>query len=168
MDVTIRRIKASEGALLRDVRLRALRDSPSAFAMTYEDEAAHGNEHWMARAASVSAGGDSTTIVALRADDTIGMVAGYHPDPAHHVVELVSMWTAPTIRRRGVGRRLIDALVLWAAEEASAHTVELWVTASNEEALALYAATGFALTGARAPLPSNPSLEELRMRRRLQ
>ena len=77
------------------------------------------------------------------------------------------MWTAPEVRRGGVGRRLVHALVRWAAEEASAHTVELWVTAGNLNALALYTAAGFELTGDRAPLPSNLALEELRMRRRL-
>lgn len=40
---------------------------------------------------------------------------------------------------------------------------ELWVTRSNDSALALYQRAGFALTGDYQPLPSDPCRDELRM-----
>jgi ribosomal protein S18 acetylase RimI-like enzyme len=43
----------------------------------------------------------------------------------------------------------------------------LWVTESNTAARKLYERCGFTLTGERQPLPSDPALPEIRMRRLL-
>jgi RimJ/RimL family protein N-acetyltransferase len=43
----------------------------------------------------------------------------------------------------------------------------LWVTESNAPARRLYERCGFTPTGDRQPLPSDPSLPEIRMRRAL-
>jgi ribosomal protein S18 acetylase RimI-like enzyme len=166
MEISVRRIAAGEGALLRDVRLRALHDSPTAFASTLAAEAVENDSHWADRALSGSAGHDTATFVAVRADGVVGLVVGYHPDPSRRAIELVSMWTAPSARRHGVARGLVDTLVSW-ADEAAADAVELWVTEGNAAAMTLYRAAGFELTGERGSLPSDPSLNELRMKKQL-
>ena len=53
------------------------------------------------------------------------------------------------------------------ADGAVADTVELWVTEGNAAAITLYRAAGFELTGERGSLPSDPSLNELRMKKQL-
>jgi hypothetical protein len=44
--VEIRRLRAGEAARLRELRLRALQDSPDAFASSYEREAELPTAHW--------------------------------------------------------------------------------------------------------------------------
>jgi ribosomal protein S18 acetylase RimI-like enzyme len=81
-------------------------------------------------------------------------------DRAH----LVSMWVSPEARRAGIGRALVGTVTAWAATRG-ARTVELWVTESNHQARTLYERCGFDYTGGRQPLPSDPTLDELQMRR---
>lgn len=76
------------------------------------------------------------------------------------------MWVAPDAPRTGAARILVGAVVDWAAA-TSAMSVELWVTRGNAPAEALYRALGFVETGDHQPLPSDPSHDELRLRRPL-
>lgn len=152
--------------MLRDVRLAALLDAPSAFGSTYAAELVLGAAHWDERARRGATGDDDATFVAELDGRLVGLVAAYRPDASDADRELVSMWTAPAVRRIGTGRRLVDAIVDWAAA-AGAAAVDLWVTEGNEPAVALYRAAGFVDTGERQALPSDTSLHERRMRRPL-
>ena len=77
------------------------------------------------------------------------------------VVELVSMWVAPTARGHGVGASLVNAVTGW----ATGRDVHLWVTEGNTAARALYERCGFVVTTERQQLPSDPSLSEVGMLR---
>jgi len=55
----------------------------------------------------------------------------------------------------------------WASGQPGAATLHLWVTENNAPARRRYARAGFALTGERQPLPSDPSLAEVAMSRPL-
>lgn len=162
MNVSVRRVRADEGVVLKAVRLAALLESPSAFGSTHRAEAAEPDEHWASRAELGASGARRATFFAVAADTVIGIVAGYRPDAAG-AVELVSMWVAPPHRRAGIGRQLVDAVIGW-ARETDAPSVNLWVTSGNDRAVSLYESTGFRATGEHQPLPSDPSKDELRMR----
>jgi ribosomal protein S18 acetylase RimI-like enzyme len=72
------------------------------------------------------------------------------------------MWVRPSARGRKAGEALITACADWA--RAHGHTaLYLWVTESNDRARGLYERCGFTPTGERQPLPSDPSLPEIRM-----
>jgi ribosomal protein S18 acetylase RimI-like enzyme len=163
VDVSVRRVRADEGLVLKAVRLAALLESPSAFSSTHGAEAAQPDEHWISRAALGASGAHSATYVAVAGHAVVGMVAGYRPDAAKSSVELVSMWVSPPHRRAGVGSKLVEAVIAW-AREIDATSVGLWVTKGNGRAVALYEAAGFCATGEHRPLPSEPSKDELRMR----
>ena len=160
MTISVRRIKPDDVDLLRHVRLAALQDTPSAFAKTYEEESVYPHRLWAARAEDNSEGPDHTTIFAFDGDACVGLVGG-HRSADGELVELVSMWTEPAARGRGVAAALVEAVVEWAGE----YPVELWVTQGNDAAQRLYERCGFAETGDYAPLPSDPCKDELRMRR---
>jgi GNAT superfamily N-acetyltransferase len=142
---------------VRDVRLAALRDAPTAFSSSYQRESAFGEADWRGRF-----GPRSVTFLAyLPEASPAGIAGGYQRDQAS-VVELVSMWVAPAARGRGVGEALVEAVSGW----ANARDLHLWVTESNTPARALYERCGFVPTGEREPLPSYPSLLEIGMCRR--
>ena len=156
------RIKAGEVEHLKRTRLAALLDTPSAFGSTYEREIAFSDDEWASRAALSSSGHERAIFLAWDAGETIGLVGGYRPDPTRATVELISMWTSPTARRRGVGRALVVALIEWAAT-TGAESVELWVTIGNEPAEAFYASLGFEPTGEAQPIGPGRNEDEARM-----
>ena len=163
VDVSVRRVRAGEGSLLKAVRLAALLESPSAFGSTHAAEVAQPNRHWASRAALGASGAHTATYFAVAEHSVVGIVAGYRPDPTGSLTELVSMWVSPPHRRAGVAAKLVNAVIGW-ARETDATRVDLWVTQGNDGALRLYEAAGFRETGEHQPLPSDPSKDELRMR----
>jgi RimJ/RimL family protein N-acetyltransferase len=166
MPAEVRRIHSDEGETLKQVRLAALRDSPSAFGSTYNAEVLRADQEWARRAQEGSRAVDRVTFLAVVDDDVVGLVGGNRPDPGATAVELVSMWTSPELRRTGVGRSLVSAVLDWASNLAVV-SVDLWVTRGNHQAQQLYRAMGFHETGDHQPLPSDPGQDELRMSRPL-
>lgn len=163
MTVHVRRIRSDDGPLLKTMRLAALADTPFAFGSTHAAEAVLTDDDWTVRAER-AAGGDYSLYVVAELDGgrVVGIAGAYRPDPSRHVVDLVSMWTAPEARRTGAGRLLVRAVVDWARSTGAA-AVELWVTRGNDPAERLYRSMGFVETGDHQPLPSDPCKDELRM-----
>jgi ribosomal protein S18 acetylase RimI-like enzyme len=190
--VLVRETVIDDWQALRDIRLEALRDAPSAFGSSYEREAAFGEPDWLRR---IARGGNFLAFIPevrasevrasevrasevrasevrasevraseVRASEPAGLIGGY-PETAD-IVELVSMYVRPKARGRGVGEALVAAVFAW-AQARDAKTVHLWVTESNDPARALYERCGFSPTGERQPLPSDPSLDEIAMARAL-
>ena len=77
--------------------------------------------------------------------------------------ELESVAVAPEMLRRGVGRRLTEATLLWCREHG-AEVVELEVRAGNLAALALYRSVGFCEVGRRPGYYALPREDALIMR----
>ena len=74
---------------------------------------------------------------------------------------LISMWTEPSARGRGVGRALVEAIVAFAGSAGSTALL-LEVTAGNDAAHALYRSCGFVDDGAGEP--HNDGEPTIRMR----
>jgi GNAT superfamily N-acetyltransferase len=160
--VTVRRIRAGEGARLRDLRLRALEDAPTAFASLLDQESDRSLEAWEADASVRSDGLQSADFFAEAGSGVVGLVGAYRATDVPATVELVSMWVEPSRRAEGVGARLVEAVFAW-ARDTQADRVALRVTRGNEPAIALYSKTGFVPTVDVHQHPSQPCHEELRM-----
>ena len=160
--VEVRRITTLEGARLKQVRLAALEEAPSAFGSTYLSEANRTDAEWAQRAVAGSRGNDRATFFAQLDDELVGLAGGYREEPSSPIVDLVSMWVAPHVRGRGVGTLLVDAVTAWALE-TNATSIALWVTHGNTFAERLYGSKGFIATGEVQPLPSDSSRDEFRM-----
>jgi ribosomal protein S18 acetylase RimI-like enzyme len=157
--VHVRRITPDDAAALRAIRLAALSDTPTAFGSTHARELAFTDDVWRERAVAGSAGNDRATYFAVDDDGTIVGIAGGFRDDEDGRLDLVSMWTSPAVRRRGVGRKLVRAVLDWAGDEP----VRLGVTAGNDAAIELYRAMGFVETGEVTPHPWSPDHTELVM-----
>jgi GNAT superfamily N-acetyltransferase len=158
--VSVRATGPGDWELMRDVRLAALRDAPGAFASTYAREAAYTEEQWR--------GWFSDRFVMFFAylNDhaaPAGLAGVLDEDGA---ADLVSTWVRPDARGRGVGGALVNAAAAWAKSRGH-DTLYLWLAEPNEPARRLYERYGFTPTGERQPLPSDPAVPEIRMRRPL-
>jgi GNAT superfamily N-acetyltransferase len=154
----VRLVAPDDWALVREIRLRALGDSPSAFASTLELEVAFDEAEWRRRIAG------GPWWLAFDGDRPVGLVAAYPPDGDER--HLVAMWVEPAARGTSTAADLVEAVCGWAAD-AGAGTVALWVADGNDRARRFYERLGFVATGERQPLPSNPEIGEELMRRSL-
>lgn len=78
--------------------------------------------------------------------------------------QLVSMWTAPTHRQRGIGRLLVEGVLSWAGGR-NACILQLMVTSNNAAAIRFYERLGFTRTGRAEPYPNDPAVIEYEMAR---
>ena len=147
----------------RDIRLAALKDAPSAFASTWQKEAALTESQWMERAQRSEDGDTRTIVVAVDgACRWVGLAGGYRPGDRGADAELISMWVAPDCRGRKISPELVRAVLAW-AESHRAVSVGLWVNETNQPAISLYEKEGFRRTGEVGKLPSDPAQQEIRM-----
>jgi ribosomal-protein-alanine N-acetyltransferase len=82
-----------------------------------------------------------------------GFVVARHVAPEW---ELENIVVAPAVRRRGLGQRLLDAL-LAAARETNSSSVFLEVRESNAAARCFYEKAGFVQTGRRKSYYTDPA-----------
>ena len=92
---------------------------------------------------------DAAVLVALDGDRIVGRLSlARDPHPASAHVADLGMMVAATHRRRGIGRKLLDASVAW-ARAAGVEKLELHVFPWNEPAIRLYEDFGFEREGLR-------------------
>jgi ribosomal protein S18 acetylase RimI-like enzyme len=161
----IRRVRTEDLDVYRDIRLRALAESPGAFGSTYAEESRRPPETWVERVHRGATSDEAATFLAVDGPDCVGLVGCVHDDLGADF-QLVSMWVEPAYRGQQVASELVAAVLSWATKQG-AHTVGLWVTHGNDRAQRFYERTGFTVTGDVQPLPSDPCKNEIRMIRRL-
>ena len=149
--------------LFKAVRLSALQESPSAFGSTYAREAAFTESEWKARIERWN-GVMGIGFLALDGQDLCGIAGALLDLGDSSRAQLVSMWTAPAHRRRGVGSLLVNAVLDW-ARQGNVQTLLLMVTSQNDSATRFYERLGFAMTGRTEPYPNDPAVLEYEMAR---
>jgi len=158
---TIELITQQNAMGFKDVRLRALQNTPTAFSSTYAEEFQLTDAEWVKRAARWT---DETSIAYLAVDagSACGIAAGFLDKNDATRAHLVSMWVAPTHHRLGIGRTLVDAIIAWLRVK-SVRTLQLLVTSNNDPAIRFYQQLGFQLTGRTEPYANDPALSNLEM-----
>jgi GNAT superfamily N-acetyltransferase len=159
--VTLELVKAEDLQVFKTVRLRALKDAPSAFGSTYAREAAFTDEEWLARAARWD-GESGIGFLAIEAGEACGIAGALLDLEDATRADLVSMWTSPAHRQQGVGRMLVEAVAGW-ARLRGARTLRLMVTSKNEGAILFYERLGFAMIGRTEPYPNDVGMIEFEM-----
>jgi ribosomal protein S18 acetylase RimI-like enzyme len=136
-DITIRRLGPADAAFYREIRLEALRLDSDAFGSTFASENARPLDWFAARLEN------SGVFAAFAVGGIVGMaafLANLGPKDSHRGV-LVGMYVRAAARRRGVARRLVEAVI----EHARRHVeiLQLRVVSGNDAARRLYQSLGF-------------------------
>jgi GNAT superfamily N-acetyltransferase len=161
--LAVDRLRPEDWRRWRDLRLRALAESPEAFSSTYEENLRFPEETWRERTrASAAPARDRAMFVAVdqASGDWIGCAGGYVDTGG--TANLISMWVAPEHRGRGAGRALVEAVVDW-ARAAGHERLRLDVVRGRDSAVRLYGRLGFRPTGRTTPMPRAPVLVEEEM-----
>jgi ribosomal protein S18 acetylase RimI-like enzyme len=159
--VTIQQITPFAAESLKTIRLRALKESPTAFGSTYASESQLSDAEWKLRAEKWN-GDKAMGYFAVDGLALCGIVGCFIDEQTPTTAHLVSMWVAPRYRRRGVGRLLLKHVTDWARSRC-ADRIQLMVTSNNAAAIRFYESMGFTMTGRTQPYPNDPELHEYEM-----
>jgi GNAT superfamily N-acetyltransferase len=161
MTIQIHRATVEDWRQLKQIRLRALADAPTAFESTLEREQAFSDEVWRARIAS------SVAFLAFEGARAVGTACGLRDDQSEPgTFLLVGMYVDASARGTGCSHRLIDAIAE-AAAALGGTSLRLMVANTNAVAMHCYLRHGFTETGVRLPMPNRPQTSEIEMQLRL-
>lgn len=160
---TVRAFSAGEWHVYRDLRLRALADSPDAFGSTLAEETARPDAEWARRLASGVDSQMNLPIIAEVDGEPIGLAWGRIDTSDPDVAVLYQMWVAPSHRGAGAGRRLVETVIAW-ARVRNVSSVDLGVTCGDSPARRLYERAGFKPIGEPQPLRAGSKLAAQPMR----
>jgi GNAT superfamily N-acetyltransferase len=146
-----------EWPALCKARLRALQESPEAFASAYDREAQFTADDWL------STFEGSSWVVARTGEDIVGLARSLQNPGRPRVRNVESVWVDPAFRRHGITRALVETLAQ-VERPAGVREFLVWVLEDNHDARLVYAHLGFEPTGERQPLPSAAGRVEVRLR----
>lgn len=157
MKPVIRRLNPGEADLYRTARLESLKESPEAFASSYESALERSDESWRQQADASATGNDRATFIVL-ADRPVGVAALYRNPEKVEEGEMIQVWVSPEHRGGTVAGDLLHALFSWAASNGF-QTIMAEITPNNTRALRFYEKHGFSQIHPAAGVPAaNPFL----------
>jgi len=149
-------LKRKEWPTLREIRLRALGESPEMFLATLAQESTYGRRKWRAEFKR------GWWIVGLAGDEPVSLVGvTYASAEDRHYIEY--MWVAPVYRGSGVATGMLD-FAFARLRESGIHEIYLWILDGNEPASLLYKKKGFASSNVMNQLKEKPGRTEERLK----
>src|SRR5262249_35736918 len=134
-----------DAPVVRELRLRALREESDAFGSSYEEESRLPIDATVARIAAKR----GTDDLALGAFDEGGVLVGIvtfirrDKMKERHKSDVFGMYVAPEARRKGVGGALLDEVLRHARALEGLDQIQLAVGSRRPAARALYTSRGF-------------------------
>ena len=162
----VRGFDAGEWPLYRELRLKALADSPDSFGGTWTEEKDRPEEEWSTRLKEWTTSPDCHAMLALAGGKPAGLLFARLEGEDQRNVHLYSMWIDPLFRRAGLGGLLVSSVVAWSRQRA-AQVLHLRVAEKNSAAIGLYERIGFRRTSERAPLRESSSQFAIAMEMKL-
>ena len=160
----VRRVRPTDAARTRALRLEMLADSPLAFLETIAEAAARPHREFVDRIVQTSDGPKRAQFVAEHDGRLVGHAGGMASRDEPDLTVVFAVYVTPSWRGRGVLPLLIDAIADWSRASGRPELL-LEVVVGNDRAMRAYERLGFVDIGVRAPHPTLPVLTELQMRR---
>ena len=148
----IRLTQTRDWMLLKQVRLAALQDTPTAFGVSYQAAAHYSDQQWQDRASSTA----TQFWLAFNDQQPVGMI-GAAVSGAHRY-NLIGMWVAPEARGSGVAAKLVEAVKSRGRDQGHEY-VYLDVAPENTRAAHFYLKQGFTFIDEWEPLESHPHIK---------
>lgn len=149
--MNIRSTKPKDWPLLRQIRLAALLDSPTAFGLSYQAVASYTDDQWRKRASP----GGTEFWLAFEGERPVGMIGAGVSNASRY--NLIGMWVEPAARGSGVATQLVEAVKSRAVEQRH-HRVFLDVSPDNTRASTFYLKQGFSFIDEWESLESHPHI----------
>lgn len=146
MSLAVRRLGPDDATALHALRREALEAHPLAFGASPEDDRMRDP----AAVADSLRPQDGFAIYGAFDGDRLAGMGGIHRDArakSRHMAFIWGMYVAPSVRGRGAGRLLLDALIAHARGWDGVVMIELSATETAADALRLYVSAGFRAWG---------------------
>jgi ribosomal protein S18 acetylase RimI-like enzyme len=142
----VRTLTPADAAAFQSLRLLGLRECPTAFASSFDEECDYTLPAVAERLAPLD---DRAVFGAFEGNELGGLLGIKRQEPVKlsHKAYLWGMYVAPAARNRGVGRELVTSALSFAATKLRVRQVTLGVNAENVAAIALYERMGFTSFG---------------------
>jgi ribosomal protein S18 acetylase RimI-like enzyme len=143
----LRKLTEEDTEALWNLRLRALRDNPEAFGSTYEETLQRGKESFRQRLRQPHE--QTFFLGAFEEESLVGMVGFYRESglKGQHKGYIISMYTAPEQRGKGIGKALVAEAIAQARKIQGLEQLLLAVVTTNDAARRLYRSLGFEVYG---------------------
>lgn len=148
----VRLTAESDWMHLKQIRLAALLDTPTAFGVSYQTAADDRDEQWKERASPATG---TQFWLAFKADKPVGMIGAGVSQAGRY--NLIGMWVEPAERGSGVASRLVEAVKSRALDKGH-DRVFLDVSPDNARASNFYLKQGFVFMDEWEPLASHPHI----------
>ncbi len=141
----IRPLSEADTEIYHALRLRALKEHPTAFAQPYESQAETSLSSVAARLREASDSPDDFILGMFHQDALVGMV-GFYRESRHRIRHKGTIWgmyIAAEVQGHGLGRALIRNAIARAVEMPGLEQINLGVISGNAYARDLYISLGF-------------------------
>ncbi len=141
----IRKITTEDWELLRAVRLEALSSSPEAFSSKHADALKISEEEWKKQLADPH----NSFFLVFDGERPVGMarLSTKQPELPTNAALIASVYVNEEMRGKGVGRALIDAVIVHAKSIDGISGLQLSVRQTQQTAMNLYQSLGFKNVG---------------------
>ncbi|MDR5833200.1 GNAT family N-acetyltransferase [Caballeronia sp. LZ034LL] len=150
--LTVSRIAAQQGPVLRELRTASLREAPYAFGETLEDALLLEPSQFDDTAALHASADKLATFLLYTEGHPCGLVHAYIEDAPGGRAFVNALWVAPAVRHLRGGELLVNVASQWLAEQGAAD-VHAWIADENRTAMRFYERLGFGPTGDRRAMP---------------
>ena len=142
----IRTLSPADAAAFQSLRLQGLRECPTAFASSFEEEC---DLALSVVAERLQYRNDRAVFGAFQEPELMGLVGLKREEHCKlsHKAFIWGMYVASPARKQGVGSQLVASALSFALSELQVRQVILGVNAANEAAIALYQRMGFKVFG---------------------
>jgi ribosomal protein S18 acetylase RimI-like enzyme len=165
--LTVRRIAAHQGAVLRELRTASLREAPYAFGETLEDALSAEVSSFDDTADRHANAPSTATFILYTEGHPAGLVGAFLDETVTRRAFVCALWVAPAVRHLRGGELLVNEASQWLATEG-APEVYAWVADENRTAMRFYERLGFGPTGERRAMPAHAEEWETLLVRRVQ
>ncbi len=145
----IRELTKPDAPTYRLLRLRALREHPTAFSSSYDQQKDWPLAPFAERLPDTPGSTESFLLGCFVEGNLVGSIGFFRLDEpkSRHLGTIVGMHVAAEHQGRGYGRRLVNAALERAIRTPGLSMIHLAVTTTNKPAISLYASLGFQIYG---------------------
>ena len=129
----------------RNLRLRALKDEPQAFASSYEKEKEALDEEWQNQLKSDKNGNGDWVVLAGNGEQLVGMVGAWQSDEdkKNNIANIFGVFVVNEARGKGISKLLMSSLLDLLTNTTPLKKVILGVNTDQTVAVNLYKRIGF-------------------------
>ena len=145
MDITISKLNIDEWPKYKALRLEALKNEPSSFGSSYEDNLKSPDDLWREQLQKSHNGEGGVMFFAKKGDKLVGMIGAFWQDKekTRHIGNIFGVYVSSDYRGKGIGKQLMEVILNYLDAMPQIEKIKLGVVTRQIPALKMYEKYGF-------------------------